>query len=127
MTGVMIDFTGDRPTLGVAKVEGFGAVVQNSMVNVATRQGTDPVYPERGTNLQKDAAAGRMIDINSAQHASNFAALDTVSFSRLVDKGDPSALTQATLAPAQFSGRSLSLEAKFQSADGQSVGITITV
>jgi hypothetical protein len=125
MTGVMIDFTGDQPALGSAKVEGFAALVQNAMVNIGTRQGTDPVYPDRGTNLQLDAAAGRLIDLNSAQHSSNFAALDTLSFSKETAGDETNGMEQVTLAPAEFTGAALSLEAKFQAADGQTVGKTI--
>jgi len=127
MTGVLIDFSGDKPVFGSAKVEAFQAIVQNAMVNIGTRQGTDPLYTDRGTNLQLDAAAGRLIDLNSAAHSSNFAALDTLAFSRATADNDPSGLSQVNLAPAQFSGGSLSLEAKFQSVDGQSVGKTIIV
>jgi len=127
MTGVLIDFSGDRPGFGTASVSGFQAVVQNAMVNIGTRQGTDPVFPDRGTNLQLDAATGRLIDLNSAAHSSNFAALDTMTFSRTTDDGDQNGLSQVVLAPAQFSGGSLSLEAKFQSIDGKSVGKTIIV
>jgi hypothetical protein len=127
MTGVAIDFSGDKPALGTDRVQGFDAVVQNAMVNIATRQGTDPLYEERGTNLQLDASAGRLIDLNSAAHSSNFAALDTLAFSKATEADDPSGLSQVTLAPAQFSGGALSLEAKFQSIDGKSVGKTIIV
>ncbi len=126
MTGVQIDFI-SVPVLGSASVSGFQCVVQNALVNIGTRQGTDPVYDTRGTNLQKDAAYGRLIDLNSAQHSSNFAALDTLSFSRDTEGGDPSGLAQVNLAPAEFSGNGLSLEAKFLSIDGKSVGITVNI
>jgi hypothetical protein len=125
MTGVMLDFTGARPMFGTTAVAGFQAIVQNAMVNIATRMGTDPLYPTRGTNLQTDAAAGRLIDLNSAQHSSNFAALETMTFSRATEGGDPDGLSQVLLPPAQFSGASLRLEAQFQSISGKTVGITI--
>ena len=126
MTGIQVDFTGTSPVFGTS-VSGFQCVVQNALVGLGTAQGTDPVYPDRGTNLQKDAAVGRLIDLHSAQHASNFAALDVLAFSRETEAGDPSGLAQVLLSPAEFSGNGLQLEAKFLSIDGKSVGITVNI
>lgn len=124
MNGVALDFTGDMPRFGTGRVEGFGATVQNALVNIGTGQGTDPVYPERGTTLQRDAVDGKLIDLNSAQHASNFAAVDTLAFTKTyTPESDTSNLSEVRLEPADFTGTRLMIDAIFTSVAGQTVGV----
>jgi hypothetical protein len=128
MRGVALIFGEAGPTFGTAAVVGFEATVQNALVNLGTRQGTDPLYPERGTTLQKDASAGKLVELNSAQHASNFAASDTLFFLRDFDAvGDPDAISELKLAPANSDQKSLLLEATFLSADGRVLGLAATL
>jgi len=63
-----------------AIVEGDDLLIQNAIVNIATIQGTDDVVPERGTDLAKELVQGSIHTKVEAQHACNFAALDTTIF-----------------------------------------------
>lgn len=124
MTGIAIDFTGELPTFGTGKVSGFAASVQNALVNIGTAQGSDPVFPDRGTDLQKDAVEGRLIDLNAAQHSSNFAAVDTLAFLRSYTSPDDSTgLLAVQLEPADFTGTRLMIDAIFTSQGGATVGV----
>jgi hypothetical protein len=128
MKGIAIDFTGERPVFGSGQVSDFGAAVQNSLVNIGTQQGSDPIYPERGTTLQEDAVAGRLIDLNSAQHSSNFAAVDTLAFARaFTPADDPHSVASVQLEPADFTGSSLLIDAIFTSLEGATVGVKTTL
>lgn len=128
MKGVALDFSGAEPAFGAGATEAFDAAVQNALVNLGTVQGSDPLFPDRGTHLQRDAAEGRLIDLNTAQHSSNFAALDTVIFARQhTAETDPSALDALALEPAEFTGSRLKLDAICTARDGTVVGLKTTL
>lgn len=55
-------------------VTGFNAVAQNGLVNIATRQGSDPSNPNRGTSLFESATVGSLIDEGERAHATALAA-----------------------------------------------------
>lgn len=128
MKGVGLIFGETGPVFDTQAVEGFAATVQNALVNLGTRQGSDPVFPERGTGLQADAAGGRLVDLMSAQHSANYAASDTVFFTRdFQEKTDPDALAGVKLEPADFDGQHLFLDARFEAADGRTIGVVATL
>jgi len=108
-------------------VEALGAEVQNGLVNVATSMGSDKIYPDRGTNLLAEATKGAIIDINSARHSANFAALNTTLFIR---NTLPASMTNSNdriirmkLSTTEFDGLKLNLQAQFTTADERTVGI----
>jgi hypothetical protein len=122
--GIAIDFTGSLPVFSTGQVDGFGSAVQNALVNIGTKQGSDVVFPDKGTTLQADAVAGKLVDLNSAQHSSNFAAVDTVAFSRThTETDDPDGVIGAQLEPADFDSNSLLIDAIFTAGDGRTVGV----
>lgn len=55
---------------------------QNAAVILLTIPGTDKIYLTKGTELLTDAVKGKIIDINSASHSGNFAALKVQDFLR---------------------------------------------
>lgn len=128
MTGPALDFTGETPTFGTGRIGGFAAAVQNALVNLGTAQGSDPLYPERGTTLQQAAVEGRLIDLNSAQHNANFAAVDTLAFGRIhTEASDPGGVAAVQLEPADFNGSRVLIDALFTANDGTTVGIKTTL
>ncbi len=54
--------------------------MQKAMVDLATEQGTDPLWPERGTTMLAEAIGGTIISTTSAQHTGNFAAAEVLMF-----------------------------------------------
>lgn len=82
MRGIKLHMNGDRDTLFDFRepVEGKKHYTQKMFVNLATEQGSDPLYPDRGTTLLAGAIGGVIVDTAAAAHLSNFAALDTVVF-----------------------------------------------
>jgi hypothetical protein len=64
------------------RVSGFDTTIQNALVNIGTRTGTDSIYPTKGTTLLKRALEGKIVGLNSANHESQLAGLNTLYFSR---------------------------------------------
>lgn len=58
------------------RVSGMDLLKQKLVVNFLTDVGTDQILPTRGTKLRRQMLQGYTYDINSLQHALNFAALD---------------------------------------------------
>ena len=126
MKGLKLTFAARGASLDLSSlVEDFDCVVQNAMVCIATAAGSDAIYPGKGTNLLKQALSGAVVDVRSAGHASNFAAVDTLFFSRSNDYSDSTEkLAKAELQPVSMSQESLQLTAQFTSTAGKVVGIT---
>lgn len=127
MRGVRINFNEGSFDFG-APARDFETSVQNALVNVATDLGSDPLYPDRGTNLLLDGVSGRLINNAWANHSANFAAVQTLVFAQQVDdQADPHRLQNFLLANAQITGQKLTLEAKAVAADGQRTGLITEV
>jgi len=110
-------------------VEGFEAVTQNGLVNIATEQGSAPTEPDRGTNLLKDALEGKVASLLDAQHISNLAALDTLFYLRGTDEIDTleERLDTLTLKPFDYDGESVRINAVFTGSEGTVNGKDITL
>lgn len=106
------------------RISGFPATVQNALVNVATRKGSDPCFSERGTDLQLDGVRGRMVNPSSAQQSADFAALHTTAFSRM-SGGD--ALQRFHLKVQGLAGSRVMLEIAAEGANGDTVGNTVSL
>lgn len=104
--------------LGDERVEGAPAAIQNVLVNILTAAGSDPVFPERGTDFTRDMLSGAAVDIRSATHVGNFAASDSLFFSRSYDTASGNdALAEIVLTPDPDS--SIDFEASFRTADNR--------
>jgi hypothetical protein len=89
MRGLALDFTGNGAVLSLSsQVEGRAADVQAVLVNVVTESGSDPAYPDRGTNLRRSLRNGGPAGWVEAAHAANFAALATLAFMGRFASGD---------------------------------------
>lgn len=62
------------------EVSGKDLYRQKALVNIITVKGSDPVFPDRGTDLMKKCLSGTIYDNNGLRHIGNFAALDTTFF-----------------------------------------------
>lgn len=80
MRAIAIDFTGGYTTRINFRREVSGKSLQEQkyLVNVATKAGSDPVFPRRGTKLLDSAIGGALMSINGL--TDGFAAVDTVYF-----------------------------------------------
>ena len=82
-------------------VEGTRNTAQKCLINVGTINGSDSMFADRGTQLLAQAVRSELISENTAQHAANFAALDTLTFVRVNDPqdalDDTSRVTELTL------------------------------
>ena len=84
MKGIKLNFAAEGASLDLsAPVTGFDTSVQNGLVNFGTAAGTDHIFPDRGTDLMKQAQAGQMLDDRGAMHAANSTARCTISSIRL--------------------------------------------
>jgi hypothetical protein len=83
MEGIKINFfNGEIYIEPTEKVSGFDATVQNALVNIGTRVGTDRTYPTKGTSILKSAVEGKIVGLNVANHETQAASIDTLFFSR---------------------------------------------
>ena len=125
MRGIRINFSTAGPSFDFTVVaQDFESTVQNALVNVATAQGSDPIFPDRGTDLLLDGVSGRLVNNTWANHSANFAAIATLVFSQSVDDpSDPHRMQNFTLKGAKILGQTLLLSAQATSADGQKMGI----
>lgn len=128
MKTIKINFDADGASFGGGSVSGFAATVQACLVTLGCDQGSDPMFPTRGTNLRKAGASGALIDANSAQHASNFAAVDVLFFvGKKGDAGDPDNVATIKLQAATLTGQALTIKSQFTSIGGKTIGALATI
>jgi flavodoxin len=110
-------------------VEGFEAVTQNGLVNIATEQGSDSGDSKRGTNLLRNALQGRVADLLSAQHISNLAAINTLFYLRKSDETDTTEerVENLALQPFEYDGTQLRINALFTGSNGSKLGVDVTL
>jgi hypothetical protein len=109
------------------RVQGFKAVIQNAMVNLLTDAGTDLIYADRGTTLFFRALNAGIFNYRSASHACNFAASDTLFFSREHEEADADdKLNTVGLEPALLNFNRLDATVGFVSIDGRSASFQLT-
>lgn len=119
-SGIVISFLPDGGAeLLPQVVSGLQATVQNALVNILTPAGTDLLFSNRGTALFKTAISGGIFNPRSAAHAANFAASDTLFFSREYDVADTAdQLREISLQPTFTGVDSLNVESGFLSLGG---------
>lgn len=89
MKDLKIIFNGDASTIDLNDtVEDKNLYEQKVLINLVTANGTDKVFPTRGTRLLADSIYGRVYSKTGAVHVGNFAALDTIYFIRSTDPKD---------------------------------------
>lgn len=129
MQGLKIIFT-DKDNISIdpnASVSDFDATIQNALVNIGTRNGTDRIYTDKGTTILTEATNGKIVGFNTANHVSQLAALDTLFFSREYETSDvlTTRLSAVSLEPVTYDGNKLKLQVAFtDQANSRTVGIT---
>lgn len=130
MEGLKINFTnGDIYIDTNNKVSGFSTTVQNALANIGTRAGTDRIYPNKGTEILKNAAEGKIVGFNVANHESQLAALDTLFFSREYETtNEPTEkMGEVFLDPISYDGLKLKINAAFTDFTGTTTVGTVTL
>lgn len=131
MKGLKVNFNSDGITIDTeASVDGLEATIQNALLNIATRKGTDKVFPNKGTDLLHSAVTGKIVGINDANHVSQFAALDTLFFIRQFDITQPSntRIGKIFMQPVSYNGHRLLINATFTDIDGtRTVGTSTSI
>jgi hypothetical protein len=129
MIGLSISFGDDGPKFNFGEcVRDFDATVQNALVNVGTRRGSDPLFTDRGTDLVLDAARGRMINLTWANQVSNFAALKTLAFMQSVDtESSSSKLQDFKLQSVALNDQRVDLLVQAVSNSGEVRGSVVTI
>ena len=124
MRGIRITFNEDGPRFDFSRsVRGFESVVQNALVNVGTDLGSDPIFTDRGTDLKRDGAHGRMATAIWANHSANFASLNTLAFIQQTDdETNPFKLQEFELRCEQVILTTAVLNVRAVSSLGQVVG-----
>jgi hypothetical protein len=116
MEGLKVNFTKDDISINTgSKVSDFDATVQNALVNIGTREGTDKIFAGKGTRILDRAVEGKIVGFNAANHESQLAAVDTLFFSREYETSasDAIKLGNVAMAPLTYDGNKLTIEAAF--------------
>lgn len=116
MEGLKINFSKNNVYLDVgASNTGFNCTVQNALANIATRQGTDYIYTDKGTAILQSAVSGKIVGMNDANHEAQAAAIDTLFFSREFETAEDDTLKLGAvfIDPITYSGESLLLNTSF--------------
>lgn len=123
--GIKITFTEDGARLNWGeRVSGLYATAQKALVNLGTQEGSARVHPDRGTGLPAAVGSGGLLDLASAQHAGNFAALDTLFFLRATGvTDDPDMLAECKVIPSALSTQRLELGIQLTSNAGAKLGL----
>ncbi len=116
MEGLKINFSKNNVYLDVgASNTGFACTIQNGLANIATRQGTDNIYADKGTTILKSAVSGKIVGMNDANHEAQSAAISTLFFSREYETSTDDTIKLGAIAiePISYSGESLLLNTSF--------------
>ena len=108
-------------------VEGRDSHIQNALVTVGTFLGSDPIFPDRGTELLDAAVRGALIDQASRRHYCNFAALDVLFFTRANDEQAAPRVQVLEIIPESFDGKQMTAQSRFTFDDGVVVGQTLNI
>ena len=110
------------------EVSGFLNEVQGALVNVLQDTGKDKLFGNRGTRLFRTALDGGIFNIRSASHVANFAAVDTLFFSREHSTANAeNKLKEIILNPTAITLGSLEVEAGFVSIAGQTASFNVPI
>jgi len=125
MRGSKINFSEGGPVFDFSgPLIDFDCTVQNALVNVGTDNGSDIYFLDRGTDLKKDGAQGRMINPAWTTQSANFAALRTLSFTQQTElQNNPFKLQSLTLRCRQIAEQAVVIEAQAVCIDGTVVGV----
>jgi biotin carboxylase len=89
MRDIKIIFDGDASTIDLnSLVEDKNLYEQKVLVNMVTENGSDKIFPSRGTKMLADSINGKVYSRTGTVHIGNFAALDTIYFIRSTDPED---------------------------------------
>ena len=128
MTAVAIAFSpdGGAPVFDfTGTATGFNTTIQNALVTLGTRIGSDQIFTDRGTSLLEDANQGGFTDINTANTAASFAANDVLIFNQLNDNSNNVyRLTSFTLTAVSISNQNLFISITAGDANGDTAGVT---
>lgn len=82
MKGLRLNFQEDKVYIDYQHPleQPIDCLAQNAVVNAATPENSDKVFPEKGTNLVKQVLSGQVFNELTANHSGNFAAVQSRNF-----------------------------------------------
>lgn len=124
MRAIKIHYNGGDDTRILFREETSGKLlqIQKYLLNVATEKDTDPIFPDRGTDLLRTALGGALVSPDTSDDG--FAAVDTLYFCNyeeypeVFNSDDNVSFFALIPADYQHYKRSLSFAANFTFADG---------
>ena len=89
MKGLRIILDGINSTISFNEiVEDKNLYAQKALINMVTENGSDMIFPDRGTKMLAESISGKVYNRTGIVHVGNFAALDTMYFIRSTDPAD---------------------------------------
>lgn len=134
MRDIAIRFDGDGDTVFDFGriVEGKAAEEQRFLINAATSKMSVDLYGEdKGTDILAMSLSGSVADYNTAAHAGNFAALDTLLFLGKVSDDDrmdsDEYIAEAAISPMEYSSGAVHYIVQFTFNDGTSTSENVDI
>lgn len=133
MRAIKIHYNGGNDTRILFREETSGKLLQTQkyLMNVATEQGSDPIFADRGTELLATALGGALISLDTIDDG--FAAVDTLYFCNYEEAPEvfesPDNVSFFALTPIEYhqATRSLSFAADFTFNDGTELNSTLEI
>ena len=111
-----------------APVTGFDATVQCVLSHLGTTEGSDPIFPERGTSLLTYGLVGRLGSIREAVHECNFASVKSKDF--IEDHTPPEIaerISRVRIVPQEITRQRLDTIVSIDTTSGLVVGTVLSV
>jgi hypothetical protein len=130
MRGIRLDFSsasGADLDLG-SVVDGFETIVQNAMVEVGQKTGSDIIYTKKGNELQNKAASGGLSTFERLGSEANFISIKITDF--LNDTDDPDnedKLLRLSLTVSEMDVDKARLMVHALSTNGEEIGLEATL
>jgi hypothetical protein len=130
MRGIRLDFSsssGAYLDLG-GVVEGFETIVQNAMVEVGQKSGSDIIYLEKGNQLQNKAASGGVSTFERLGSEVNLMSIQITDFLNDTDDIDnEDKLMRLSLTVSEMDVDKARLKVEALSTNGQQIGLEATL
>jgi hypothetical protein len=111
------------------KVDGFGPSMQNTLINLVTNKGTDPAFPDRGTDMLRDTISAQGLLQYAPIHIANFAAAGTLYFERLTspNRDDPDEISRLVLQPISVQNKRIRIACGMTAVGGTVTNLTTEI
>lgn len=127
MRAIQLHFSGGGASLDFNNhIDGFTSTVQNALVFVGQKKGTDKIYPDKGTTLHNNAVSGGLVSPETLEVALNELSVEAQLFINETEEYDynDDTLASVDIELAAWEGDKARLNVLATSSKGETVGVS---